>query len=293
MPELSETFAEQVTEVADSEQAAPETAQEPAEPAEPTISGKLGTLLRREQAFTAKLRAEKEAIRTEREASSRERQEIEQLRARYARIKEDPIEGLKEAGVDYSELTKRIINRDNPTAEYQIEELRKELFSLKEQREQEQQSIQQTKAEQQIHSGKSAYEEFIFKNEDKYPTLTLYEPAEVREAAWDVATKYYQKTGVAPDPEQLAIFLESQAEQRYNALQERRAKRSAPPQSEGEPKEGESSTKATGAKGSRTLTSSKAAERSLPPLPADISKMSAEKQREVYAAYLARNLWRE
>lgn len=258
----------------------PEAAPPPEEPKPEPVSGKLGTLLRREQQFQAKVKAEKEKLGAERQKFETERAELETMRARYAKVNEDPIEGLKATGLSYEELTRKILASNTPEAK--IDALQKKLEMLEQSRETEQREYQKQIADRQVESGKELYKSHIFGNEDKYPTLTLYDEAEVREAAWNIATSYYTKTQIAPDAEEVAQYLENQAALRFKAMEERRTKRVAPPV-------GALPSK-TGAK---TLTASKIAERSAPPMAVDYHKMTEEEQREHDAAYLAKHLWKD
>lgn len=246
------------------------------------ISGKLGTLLRREQSFQQKVKAEKAKIVSEREALAAERADLEGLKARFARIKDDPIEGLKESGLNYEELTRKIIQAGTPEAK--IEALHQKLEAIEAQRRQELQEQQSRVSRTEIESSKDFYQKHIFNNIERFPTVSLYDEQEVREAAWHIATQAFQKTGEPPDAEQVAEYMEEQAASRFKALEDRRAKRVPPVPA----------SPVKGAKvGSKTLTNGKAAERSTPELPVDIDKLPLDEQKRIYADYLRKNLWIE
>lgn len=257
----------------------------PEAPKEELVSGKLGTLLRREQQFQQKTRAEKEKIASERAEIARERQELDAVKARYARVKDDPIEGLKEAGLSYEDLTKRILNADTPEAK--IEAMQAKLEAFEKARETERQELQQRHTTQQIDHSKNEIKSHIFGNPDKYPTLTMYDEATIRERAWDVATQYYAKTQQAPDLDELAGYLEEQASNELKAFDERRAKHSAA-RMPAIPAQSSSKGKVT-----KTLTAAKTGERATLALPPDYAKMSPDEQRAHDAEFLAKNLWKD
>lgn len=265
---------------ADAQEAPKGDAKPDAKASDENISGKLGTLLRREQQYQAKVKAEKTKLAQERETLSRERAEIESLREKYARIKDDPIEGLKETGLDYEKLTRNILNAGTPEAK--MAALEKKLEAFEQARQQEIAEQQQRVAASQIENGKKSYQDHIAQNEAKYPTLALYDEGRVRDAAWQVAMQYYQETKIAPEPNEVAEYLEQQALAEQKSFEERRAKRT----SAGLPPE-------KAPKGTKTLTSAKTKERSAPALPDNYSKLSKEEQRKLDVEFLEKNLWKD
>lgn len=279
MSDMPEVVASEVQEPVTSDVPVADSGEPAAEaPKQEAISGKLGTLLRREQQFQAKVKAEKDRLNVERRQFETEKAEIESLRAKYARVKEDPIEGLREAGLSYEELTRNIINSNTPEAK--IDALQKKIELLEQSRQAEQQQVQQKQAAQQIESGKELYKSHIFSNTEKYPTLALYDEVKVREAAWNIATQYYNKTQIAPDAEQVAEYLEKQAIEEFNAFEALQARRKGIPAQE--------ASKPL----AKTLSNSKTSQRSLPELPPDFDKLPKSKQKEVEAEYLSKHLWR-
>jgi len=252
---------------------------EPAAPKEEAISGKMGKLLHREQQFQAKLRAQKEEIAAERASVAREKAEIEALKGKYARVKEDPIEALKETGLSYEELTRRILNADTPEAK--IEALSQKIEAFERSRAEEQQAQQQRAATSNYEASRNQFKANISSNEDKYPTLTLLEPEEVWADAWKVADQYFKQTQEVPDIDDLTQYLEDQASARFKAIDERRSKRVAPP--------------ATPAKSppGKTISNAKVAERATAALPTNMDKMTPDERRQAEADYLAKHLWKD
>lgn len=299
---MSEETGEAVPEVAEATpeapaEGAPEAEKPPPDrPAEQLsgISGKMALLLRKEQATQAKIHREKESIRADREAIQRERAEIEAYKAHYAKVKSDPLEGLRETGLSYEELTKRILSDGKPSPEHELSEVKREIAEWKAEKQREKEEAQSKTMAQQIEAGKQHFEDFVFNSEDDYPFLTLYDKGEVRESAWKVATEYYQKTGEPPDPKELAEFLEQQASSRYTLISERRSQRLAAKESQGKPEERAVNGKGAAAKatpGTRTLTHGLAAERAAPEIPADVSKLSPAEQDAFRAEFLKKHLY--
>lgn len=264
-----------------SEPAAAEVPTEQAPPPE-AISGKMGTLLKREQQFQAKVRAEKEALAKDREAYARDKAEIEAQKARYAKVKENPIEGLKEAGLSYEELTRKILELDTPEAK--IGALAEELRALKEERAREHQERVSRETQAQVESGKDQFQKHIFDNVDKYPTLTLYDEARVRAAAWALASQAYSESGEVPTFEAIAQHLEDQLVSEQDELARRRAARQPVPSPPAAP---------VSKAGVKTLSSSMVSERATPALPSNYHELSRAEQRAIDAEFLAKNLWKE
>lgn len=253
-----------------------ETKEAPKETSQEHVSGKLGTLLRREQQLQSKIKAQKESLAAEREALQREKAEIESLKAKYAKVKEDPIAALKETGLSYEELTRKILNSDTP--EGKIEALAQKLEAMEREKAEYAEAQRQREILAQREANKNEFKEHIFSNEEKYPTLTLYDPEEVREAAWSLAVQYYNATKIEPDVDDVCQLLEKQASQKLQAIQERMGKRTAPAKPQGAPK---------------TLSNAKAAERAVVNLPPDYNKMSPDEQRKFDAEFLAKHLWKD
>lgn len=126
---------------------APTEATPPAKPE--AVSPRLAALMKQE----AKLREEKAALdkaRAERDAWQKEREEHERLK------KENPLEFLKAQGLTYEQLTELALNGgavppEKKTAA-EVEELRQQLASLKEEREKERKALEDKAAAAQVES---------------------------------------------------------------------------------------------------------------------------------------------
>ena len=222
--------------------------------ADPKISKAFLALQKKEAAF----RAQQETWKQERASYEQEKaqiaqwkaeaeaakKEVEAERARYRGLREnpDPIAALKEANLDYEELTRRIafagtadgevaaLKNDRDSIRKEIEALRGELKakeeSEKKQREEFALRQQQMAEATQLQQAQKEFVSFVDTNWEKYPNLANYDPDDIASAAVIAATQYAQQHGRPPaNPGILAQQLEQIAAEKQARMKERISKR--------------------------------------------------------------------
>lgn len=216
---------------------------EPAEPETPAIlraeptptpsddgDEKLSAVIRaREKA--SRLRREAEAQRAEIERDRMrldlERREIENLKRAREAMARNPLEGLKELGLDVRDLTERAALEGTPDA--QIRELREALDAQR--KELEDYRRGQTIREMEVTRAKAETDFFaLARAEDQFPFLaarTELHPELVKAQAYQLQEQYHRQTGKVPTLQEIAEALDYLASEEYRHVSEREARRGA------------------------------------------------------------------
>lgn len=223
---------------------------------------KLSSVIRaREKANRLRRAAEAQRAEVERDRMrlDMDRREVDQLRRAREAMQRDPIAGLKELGVDLRDLTERAAMDGTPEAQFrhlqeQLAKQQKELEDYRTTQAQREMGQQRTAAEQQFFS--------MAKDEDAFPYLAAraeLHPELVKSQAYALQERYYQQTGKVPTLKDIAEALDYIASEEYRAVHERQARRGTSSAATG------NATAAGKAKTSRTLSASRAGERSAAP----------------------------
>jgi hypothetical protein len=168
--------------------AAPEIVKE--EPkAEDKFAGKFAALSRKErevQQKFAELKAEQKKIEAD-------RAEYEKYKSLKTKAKENPLEWLKEGGVNYDELTRYIINDNKPDPDSKIQTLEQKIKQWEEEKERDKLKEAEVKKTQAIEDYIQNIKAFVKDGENatKYELIQAfnYEPV-----VYNVIEQHYQET---------------------------------------------------------------------------------------------------
>ena len=224
---------------------------------------KLSAVIRaREKANRLRRAAEAQRAEVERDRMrlEMERREVEQLRRARDAMQRDPLAGLKELGVDLRDLTERAATEGTPEAQFRAlqEQLAKQPKELEDYR--------TTQAQREMAQQRSVAESQFFsmaKDEDAFPYLAAraeLHPELVKSQAYALQERYYQQTGKVPTLKDIAEALDYIASEEYRAVHERQARRGTSNAAPG------NAPAAGKAKTSRTLSATRAGERSATPI---------------------------
>ena len=207
-----------------------------------------------------------------------ERREVEQLRRAREAMQRDPLAGLKELGVDLRELTERAAEEGTPEAQFralqeQIAKQQKELEDYRTTQAQREMAQQRTAAESQFFS--------MVKDDEAFPYLSAraeMHPELVKSQAYALQERYYQQTGKVPTLKEIAEALDYIASEEYRAIHERQARRGTSSAAAG------TASPAGKAKTSRTLSATRAGERSAGPV--NTASMSRDQRKEMVVSMM-------
>lgn len=236
----------------------PETTQAPATPDK--VSSKFAALAKKEKAALAKLEAAKarEAEIAAKEAA---------LAAREAKLSEfetvkqtNPMKALEMMGLTYQDLTQTVLNGNEITPEMQINNLRKEVESFKEQQErlakEQAEAAAKRQAEEEaevLQSFRSEIESFVKSQGSKFELIQSFNQANL---VYETIDAQFQKTGrllsIAEASEMVEKYLEGEIEKALNVPKVK--SKISPPAPASEAKKPASFANAFGPKPAKTLT---------------------------------------
>lgn len=213
MPEGVETQA--------AEGAGGEESQAQANPATPAPDKVFAALARKK----AKLAAEKQALLAEKqkwemEVSSRKHEfdELNKYRELNKLAKEDPVKFMESVGLDYSDVTKRILERDTPDEKIKV--LAAELEAERKARIEREQMLEKHSLMTQQRQAEDKFLSIVNSN-DKFKSLQLHEREELVAAGNQMADALRERLGHAPTLEQVAEALAKSAEDYQRKFYER------------------------------------------------------------------------
>lgn len=224
---------------------------------------------------------QQEAIRMKRDAEAyiqREMAAIQRERQSLAKLRTDPVAAVREAGWDPEEFILSLANAATPEArqkqvydahQQQIEQLRQEQIAFRN----EQLALQRAQQERAHQEFRGSIEKRFLDvalNEEKSPYLSALYPGDTAYLLKQgdmAADKYRELTGLEATPEDIAEYLEEEAQKRYNARQEGGTKRAT----------GNGKSSATSAKEAITLSSRDSSDRRT--LSRDLKNLSDEERR--------------
>ena len=208
--------------------AAPETPKtEPVKaegkPGEPTVAERFAAMAKRERQMVERDRAikEREAKLAERKAALKA---AEERRAGYA---QDPLKALSDMGLTYEDLTKRVLDKTDPSAQQsmairqlgeQVEQAKREAAAAKEAIAKAQAEREAAEAERAKAGFKAEVTSHIKANADKYELVSLYGQEGLVYATIEAE---YERSGemltVDQAAEKVEKYLEAEAEKALKA----------------------------------------------------------------------------
>jgi hypothetical protein len=182
----------------------------------------------RARAKAARLRRDAEqqsrAVEMQRMQLEQERREVARLRSAAEKLREDPLAGLRELGVDLAQVNEKVALEGTPEAKFKalqdmIERQQKELETYRQTQQQREHTTQVQNAEREFQS--------LASDEEKYPYLaarTALHPRSVIRQAYEIQQEYQAKTGKIPTQAELAEALDYLAGEEYRSITERTAR---------------------------------------------------------------------
>jgi prefoldin subunit 5 len=166
------------------------------------------------------LKAQMEALSTQRSEVEKLRAEIEQAKGRKASYRSNPLAALEDAGLSYKELTDFILNNNTVSTESQIKALQDkidEVESARQRDHQEREELSKRQAAERevqvIAEFKNEISNFISSKKDDYELTNLYDSSDL---VYDTVEAYFEKTSkVLSIPEACQLvetYLEKQVE---------------------------------------------------------------------------------
>lgn len=184
-PEGQEAAESEPQEPAESEGEGEESKPEPAE--EDSKKDKFATR------FAALAREEKR-IRKERDALKAQEAELARFKGAIEKLKTDPLAALQELGVDYDELTRRVLSGGKPDASDEVKALREKLEALERERQAEAERAQQAQIEAAFAAAKRDLAT-LSRDSARFPLASKWDAAEVAEGAFAIIESHFTKTG--------------------------------------------------------------------------------------------------
>lgn len=142
----------------------------------------------------AALAREEKRIRKERDALKAQEAELSTFKAAIDKLKTDPLAALKELGVDYDELTRRVLSGGKPDASDEVKMLREKLEALERERQEQADREQQAQIQATFAAAKRELAD-LSRDATKYPLTSKWEPAEVAERAFAIIEQHFYETG--------------------------------------------------------------------------------------------------
>jgi hypothetical protein len=212
-----ESAAPEVSELAEGQEAA---APQP-KPAEG--SNRFAFLAKKEAAIVRQrheLKAQMEALASQRSEVEKLRAEIEQVKGRKASYRSNPLAALEDAGLSYKELTDFILNNNTVSTESQIKALQDKISEVENARQRDHQEREEAAKRQAaerevavISEFKNEISNFISSKKDEYELTNLYDSSDL---VYDTVEAYFEKTNkVLSIPEACQLvetYLEKQVE---------------------------------------------------------------------------------
>jgi len=166
------------------------------------------------------------AIKQERMALTKEKQEIEAFRQAQAQAKLDPDGYLKAGGLTYEELVNYYLNGKKVSPESQVESVKQELERFKQEQEQKEQVMMQRQAQaaaaqatEVINTFKERIGDFVHANPDKYE-LVNREGEEAQELMFELVEENFKRTKKVITIEQAADLMEQYLEEKLQGYKD-------------------------------------------------------------------------
>jgi hypothetical protein len=166
------------------------------------------------------LKAQMEALASQRSEVEKLRAEIDQVKGRKASYRSNPLAALEDAGLSYKELTDFILNNNTVSTESQIKALQDKISEVESARqrdaEEREEAAKRQAAEREvavISEFKNEISNFISSKKDEYELTNLYDSSDL---VYDTVEAYFEKTNkVLSIPEACDLvekYLEKQVE---------------------------------------------------------------------------------
>lgn len=189
-----------------------------ADPAQERVAQRLA-IARKKELHAAQVRAD----------TNKAKAELDVYRAKIERLKSNPLDAIREMGMEPTEFLQRVVDDGQYSEKKEIESLRAEMAAFKQEREQLTQQYLQQQQQRHIEQVQAAFVTHIEESAEKYPHLIQeFEPDEIAARGLALAREYgdvYRKrTGEYPSDEVIAEYLEQQAAERAERKSERTAR---------------------------------------------------------------------
>jgi hypothetical protein len=166
------------------------------------------------------LKAQMEAMTSQRSEMEKLRAEIDEVKGRKASYRSNPLAALEDAGLSYKELTDFILNNNTVSTESQIKALQDKISEVESARQRDHQEREENSKRQAaerevqvIAEFKNEISNFISSKKDDYELTNLYESSDL---VYDTVEAYFEKTSkVLSIPEACQLvetYLEKQVE---------------------------------------------------------------------------------
>ena len=166
------------------------------------------------------LKAQMEAMTSQRSEMEKLRAEIDEVKGRKASYRSNPLAALEDAGLSYKELTDFILNNNTVSTESQIKALQDKISEVESARQRDHQEREEHSKRQAaerevavIAEFKNEISNFISSKKDDYELTNLYDSSDL---VYDTVEAYFEKTSkVLSIPEACQLvetYLEKQVE---------------------------------------------------------------------------------
>ena len=223
--------------------------------------------------FAALSRREKQLFKKQQEFKSQQAQmqkqaeQYQQFEALRQQVASNPLKAMEVLGISYQQLTDFILNGQKPTPELEVQQVRKEVEALKQQRQLEQQQAQQMqkrREEARFQADSKEFDEDISKfmtdNVEKYELVSMHAAQPIIRATIE---QHYRNTKQIMDIEDATKLVEEYLEEQVRNTVEKSKKF----QAKQTPKEGQGqASKQEGGKSNSTPTLTNAMTSSAPSL---------------------------
>lgn len=142
----------------------------------------------------AALAREEKRITKMRDALKAEQAQLATFKAAVEKIKTDPLAALKELGVDYDELTRRVLSGGKPDATDEVLELRERLDRLEKERQAEADRAEQARIQEAFTRAKRDLAT-MSRDSARFPLASKWDEAEVAEGAFALIEQHFYRTG--------------------------------------------------------------------------------------------------
>jgi hypothetical protein len=166
---------------------------------------------------TRRHQAEVEKFQQERQAFARERSELEQLRAVMAKAKDDPVAFIEEVGVDYRELTSRMLKAGSE--QERIERLEARIREREEQDKRAAEEAEQTQKQSAAKARLAQVEATFLETAKKHRHLSAFDDGVLVRAGHRAADALAERLGRSPSFDEIAQALEQEAKAQFQRQQ--------------------------------------------------------------------------
>jgi hypothetical protein len=129
--------------------------------------------------------------------------------------KSNPLEAMKLAGIDYQDVTHRILNKGERSTRQVESELRNELNKLREEQSSYRARVEEMRVANEVNKYIANVNDFIDNNNEKYDLLSS---KEARDRVMQTADRYATETGEIPDIPEVCDFVESELKKEAASL---------------------------------------------------------------------------